>query len=165
MKLKELAILLVAVLLLLALTVKKWTPNPATAKKVFEDWGDLASKYSMFFQIPVEVVLAEICVESEGDPDAVNGKSKGLMQIQPDALTDFNRWYGRSYTVDDLFTPWVNIEVGTGYLKGVQSYYVSSHTIEDAIRAYKEGPKNIGDSVAQQYLSRVQAYRSLMFSF
>ena len=168
MKLREIIALGIALLLILALTMKKFVASSVTARNVVRDWKDLAAKYSVAFQIPTDVILAQICVESSGDPAAMGhdtAGSVGLMQVTDGAISDFNRWYHKQYTkadASDASRPWINIEIGTGYLKGVQSYYVKSHKLEDAIQAYNGGAGLVGQPVVLEYLSRVLAYRTLI---
>jgi soluble lytic murein transglycosylase-like protein len=170
MGLGQILVAVIAFLIFVSMGMSKiWQPDEATARKVFNLWRMYAYKYSTFFELPADVVMAQICVESSGDA-AAKGTDKagsvGLMQVTAGAVEDFNRWYRKSYTLTDVadYTrPWINIEVGMGYLRGVQKYYVSSHTLEDALMAYNGGAKNINSTLTKQYLTRVFAYRTLIY--
>jgi soluble lytic murein transglycosylase len=128
-----------------------------TAKKVISQWKALAEQYAKYWSIDSSIVLAIICQESGGDPNAVNPSdpSRGLMAITQGALTDFNKAVGRSYTFNDLFTPYINVEVGTWYISHQMKH---TATLTNALAAYNAGLGNI--SAGQKYSSSVTEYLS-----
>jgi soluble lytic murein transglycosylase len=127
----------------------------SVAKKVVANWYQLAGKYAANYKFDPTTVLAIICQESTGDPDAQNPSdpSKGLMQITPGALSDFNKAIGRSYTFDDMFVPYKNIEVGTWY---IVSRYNKTNDMTQALAAYNAGLGNI--SAGLGYADKVKSY-------
>ena len=125
------------------------------AKKVVELWRTLADKYAAAWKINPRTVLAIICQESGGNPDSVNpaDPSRGLMQITPGALSDFNCIVQREYTFDELFTPWKNVEVGTWYYASRLAKTGNAH---NALAAYNAGLGNIPAGLA--YADKVEKY-------
>lgn len=98
---------------------KKNTQNfdEETAISVFQKWNTYSKKYSAYFKIPSNLILSIICVESQGNENAI-GKTDdyGLMQITPIALKEFNEYFKKGYTISELMVSYYNIEVGAGYL-------------------------------------------------
>ena len=127
----------------------------SVAKKVIGLWRELAEKYAGFNNVDPQVVLAMICQESSGNPDSVNpaDPSRGLMQLTPGALSDFNKAVGRSYSFDDMFIPYKNIEAGTWYFA---SRYRKTGILRDAIAAYNAGLGNIPAGYA--HADKVEKY-------
>lgn len=63
-----------------------------------------------------ESIKRTIQKESGGNPNAVSSAgARGLMQIMPIALEDYNNINGTSYSMDDMFDPELNVEVGSWY--------------------------------------------------
>jgi soluble lytic murein transglycosylase-like protein len=91
--------------------------DTATAETVKEKWLFYAQKYGKYFDIEPYIILSIICVESAGVPTA-KGKTNdyGLGQITPIALQDFNNYFKKGYTIDEMFIGYFNIEVIAGYL-------------------------------------------------
>jgi soluble lytic murein transglycosylase-like protein len=158
---KKLLIVVVAVLLFILISVKAVPKlsdmyRKALAKKVADEWSVLAEQYCAYYDLDVAVVLAIICQESSGDPNAENpaDPSRGLMQVTQGALTDFLRAFPqKKYTFDDLFTPYVNIEVGTWY---IATRYKKTQDLHNALAAYNAGLGNI--SAGQMYAASVEQY-------
>lgn len=112
------------------------------AKNVVSRWRSVVEKYSTAWKVNPEIVLAIICQESGGNPDSLNPSdpSRGLMQITPGALEDFNRIAGRSYTFEEMFDPYLNVEVGTWYFATRLSKTLETRK---ALAAYNAGLGNI----------------------
>lgn len=140
----KILLLIVAIAFLLVTAMPKVEDiyRRSVAKKVFDLWHETAEKYGGFNNTEPAIILAMIAQESSGNPDSVNpaDPSRGLMQITPGALSDFNRQLGRSYTFDDMFVPYKNVEVGTWYYA---SRYAKTGNVRDAIAAYNAGLGNI----------------------
>jgi soluble lytic murein transglycosylase-like protein len=125
------------------------------AKKVVGLWKSLADKYAAAWGVSSEVILAIICQESSGNPEAQNPSdpSKGLMQLTPGALSDFNKATGKDYSFDDMFIPYKNIETGTWYYATRLKKTQDQHT---ALAAYNAGLGNIPAGLA--YAASVESY-------
>ena len=76
---------------------------------------DVSAKYN----VCPELILAIIEQESSGNPNAVNGDCKGLMQVSEKWHKDRMERLG----VTDLFDPYGNILVGTDYLMELAEEY------------------------------------------
>lgn len=129
------------------------------AQKVVTEWKDLAEQYSGYWSVDPQVILAIICQESGGNPAAQNpaDPSKGLMQLTPGALSDFNRSVGRSYTFDDMLQPELNIEAGTWYYS---SRLARTNDQHKALAAYNAGLGNI--PAGEAYATSVETYLDLV---
>lgn len=101
--------------------------EPTTVRKVWQSFGSMIEEWANGFGVPVELIVATICTESEGDPKAVreepgyvsdsrtpNKVSPGLMQtlistargaLGDDAIT--RNW---------LLEPGNSIRAGTAYI-------------------------------------------------
>jgi len=107
-------------------------------------WYDTALKWAQNYDLPWQVVLAQIWQESTGDPNIVGANSDyGLMQVTPGAVTDLKR---EGYQVPDdwKFNPESNIQVGTAYLHLMRSQSgkladALGKSKVDALEAYNEG--------------------------
>ena len=88
------------------------------------------------------VMDAIIQVESEGNPNAVSGKSVGAMQITPILVKDCNDILKRQkskkrYTMDDRYSVAKSKEM----FLIIQKYYNPENNIEKAIRLWNGGVK------------------------
>ena len=123
-----------------------------------------AKKWSLFYGVPLEWVLATIIVESGGKPNVrgdADGRSLGLMQVNVKAHAAEMAAAGVS--VAQMFDPSTNIQWGTKYLRQfkdeveavlggrtppiplswiVRLYYKGPATVTKAIRA-GESPATI----------------------
>ncbi|MGH8652971.1 MAG: lytic transglycosylase domain-containing protein [Gammaproteobacteria bacterium] len=114
-----------------------------------------AKKYS----VPSEIIKAIIIQESSGRPGAyreekkIKDASRGLMQI----LLGTARQLGFSGPPDDLFSPEINIDLGTKYLAYQFSRY---QNWDDAFAAYNSGSvirRKDGARINQPYVDAVRA--------
>lgn len=96
-----------------------------------------SAKHSNIFP---ELVAAVISKESAGNPRA-QGKAGevGLMQISFIALEDYNKRFRKSYQLEDLLIPEINIEVGSGFLS-MQIERMGNDTY-GGVRAYNAGER------------------------
>jgi hypothetical protein len=96
------------------------------AKKSGFDWGP--------------VMDAIIQVESEGNPNAVSGKSVGVMQITPILVEDCNNILQKQkskkrFTLADRYS----VEKSKEMFLLIQKYYNPTNSIEKAIRSWNGG--------------------------
>lgn len=125
---------------------KKQSFNEETALSVYQKWNAYAKKYGAYFKIPTNLILSIIAVESGGNENAIGPTSDyGLMQLTKVALADFLSYWKKGYTVDDLFTPYVNIEVGAGYLAILKSRWKDKYS--DYWRFYNSGDNGYSQKV------------------
>lgn len=95
-------------------TIEDQKANPAVIQQVWADYGPIIEKWSAHYEVPVEVVLTAVCVESKGNPYARGGQNYGLMQLLvPTARKVLN---DPSLTVESLYDPETNIRAGTAYI-------------------------------------------------
>lgn len=102
--------------------------------------------------VDVSLIYAVIHVESYFNPRAVSPKNAlGLMQLTPNgAILEFSnrQMQGKKIPDKDVFSPKFNIEIGTYYLKLLESFYLKdinsqrSRTIT-TIAAYNCGLSNL----------------------
>src|SRR3990167_6945759 len=101
------------------------------------------------FDLPPELIDALIQQESNYNPNAVNKTTgaRGLGQIMPPALRDFNRYTKKNYTYDDMFIPHKNREVTEWYLyqriPQMLRYYKLPINIENVLTSYNFGIGNV----------------------
>lgn len=140
------------------MTAKKLKADPLVAANV-EPFRPLAVVWAQAFGLAPELLLAEMCVESGGDPLAVSRVGAlGLFQIMPGTLPDINMMLKTSYSTADLFTPAVAVQCGAAYLHWLLGYYHGDTAL--AVRAYFMGVGNIDKdpSQGQDYLEKVSSY-------
>lgn len=78
--------------------------------------------------IPVAYLRALAIRESNLDPRNVTHHARGLLQIVPSVLADFNKAHdGPAYTPDDLFKPEVSVEVCVWTLRRIIASYARQH--------------------------------------
>ena len=88
------------------------------------------------------VMDAIIQVESEGNPNAVSGKSVGVMQITPILVEDCNnilkqKKSKKRFTLSDRYS----VKKSKEMFLLIQSYYNRENSIEKAIRSWNGGVK------------------------
>jgi len=102
--------------------------QPATVKRVWDNFGPAIEHSAQEFGIPVELIIATICTESSGNPDALRKEpgyvsdaatphkiSPGLMQTLISTARD--SLPGVSIDRDWLFVPANSIRAGTAYMR------------------------------------------------
>jgi hypothetical protein len=104
-----------------------WGGPPVTVRRVWTDFAAAIREWSRDFGVPVELILATICTESRGDPDAIRIEpgyvsdaetphriSPGLMQT---LLSTARSALGEDEIDRDwLLTPSNSIRAGTAYI-------------------------------------------------
>ncbi len=77
--------------------------------------------------IPIEYLRALVERESGTNPNARTHAARGLMQIVPVALTDYNTRHGTHYQLEHLFDPAINIAIGCELLRVIIASYGRNH--------------------------------------
>jgi soluble lytic murein transglycosylase-like protein len=92
--------------------------QPATVRRIWQDYGPLIAASCAANGVPLEIVVATIATESRGKPRAVLVEpdkriSVGLMQPLTGTASEV---MGREITAQELNDPALNIEAGTRYI-------------------------------------------------
>jgi soluble lytic murein transglycosylase-like protein len=88
-------------------------------------------------------------IESHGNPRAYNkgSQARGLYQITPICLKEYNQFHTQKYTVQELFNPDINGKIATWYLtvriQQMLRHYKISVTVENILWAYNAGISNV----------------------
>jgi len=134
------------------------TGTNTVATKVKKEWENDARSAADYYGVPLDIILAVICVESAGDVNPPYGAAGevGLMQMTPAGFADVvKNGYAGNVTMNTLryeaLQGWgrSNIFAGTALLK---IYRVRGGSWDSAIQMYNPGKK---DQVA-----RVNYFRS-----
>jgi soluble lytic murein transglycosylase len=96
------------------------------------------------FQLPPEMILAVIRIESAFDPNALSHKGAiGLMQILPSTAQEIARELQMEWSGDDLLRdPSANIAMGAYYLTKLIGQF---DDLAVALAAYNHGPGRIAE--------------------
>ena len=111
-------------------------------------WSDL-KKYSLANGLDPYLVASLIRQESEFNPLAVSrANAVGLMQLLPKTGKVVARAEGiKRYTPSQLFTPAVNLQLGTHYFRGMVNQFGGS--FEHALAAYNAGSDRVDEWMGQ----------------
>lgn len=129
------------------------TGNLKPTPEVFKSITNAAKKY----KVPTELALGLTRQESGFNPKAVSSAgARGLTQIMPGALKDYNTTHGTNYTHDDMFDPDKNADVGMWYLSSRKGDW------RDKAAAYYagEGNRKAGYGYADSVLGHASTYAS-----
>lgn len=93
-------------------------------------------------------IEAMIQQESSGNPKAVSKQgARGLMQIMPGALKEFNQMKKKNYSMDNMFDANMNREVGTWYvydrIPQMLEHFKLPITPENMLASYNGGIGNV----------------------
>jgi hypothetical protein len=98
-------------------------------------WEPLIDEASRRFNVPQDIIMSVMGIESGGRRGAVSPKgASGLMQVMPATYTELAGRYGLG---PDRFEPRNNVTAGTAYLR---ENYDQFGNWPDAVRAYNAGP-------------------------
>jgi soluble lytic murein transglycosylase len=93
-----------------------------------------------------DLVAAIVEAESSGNPSAVSrAQAYGLMQVRVPTARDMT---GRDVTVDELFDPVFNLDVGCRYLRRMLDRYDGDLRL--ALMAYNAGPGRVDGWLATE---------------
>jgi soluble lytic murein transglycosylase len=111
-------------------------------------WSDL-KKYSLANGLDPYLVASLIRQESEFNPLAVSrANAVGLMQLLPKTGKVVARSEGiKHYSPSQLFTPAVNLQLGTHYFRGMVNQFGGS--FEHALAAYNAGSDRVDEWMGQ----------------
>lgn len=135
---------IISILIISALVAVFWVKiDTALLEKQHPlEYSEIVEKYSEEYSVPKELIYAVIKTESGFRSSAVSKKGAvGLMQIMPDTYVWLCSKLDET-NVDEnfLYTPEVNIRIGTYYLDLLYSEF---GTWETALCAYNAGPANV----------------------
>ncbi len=143
--------------------VERSPGEPKTARRVWDNFGDSIEKWATHFQVPSELILATICTETRGKPDAVreepdytsddatpNQVSPGLMQT----LISTARSALNKPDIDRqwLLVPDNSIQAGTAYIASQKSK--SNFDPPKVACAYNAGGVYFQDGVGNRWKMR-----------
>lgn len=118
---------------------------------------------------PAVNMKAIALIESSGNPYAHNKQddSRGLYQITPICLTEYNNFNKTQFTMDDLWDIDVNTMIADWYINKripqMLRYYKVEDTIENRITAYNAGISYLISAKPLPDITRryIQLYRKL----
>jgi len=112
----------------------------------YHRYDPLIRQVGLKYGVDPMLIKAVIWRESAFRPEKVgkNGE-RGLMQVMDAAATDWARQNKRpTFVPTDLFSPLVNIEAGTWYLKkGLQHYATKDDPVTFALAEYNAGKSRV----------------------
>lgn len=91
--------------------------------------------------IPIEYLRALVERESGTNPNAHTYAARGLMQILPVVLTDYNTRHGTSYQLEHLFDPAINVAIGCELLRLIIASYHGNHPQVPNLQANWDNPR------------------------
>ena len=117
-------------------------------------YEEAVTKYSQEYEIDPFMVYSIIKVESSFNETAESNKgARGLMQITPTT----GEWIAeklkiKEFNADDLFTPEINIMMGTWYFSYLTEKF--DNNIDLAIAAYNAGPGSVQNWLKDKKISQ-----------
>ncbi len=106
-------------------------------------------------------------IESSGNPLAFNARSqaRGMYQITPICLRDYNNYYASPYTPAALFNPAVNEIIARWYLlvriPQLLRHYSQPVTIDNILIGYNAGIGRVGRELPQETENYIAKYKKL----
>ena len=100
----------------------------------------------MAYAVDMDIIME---IESSGNPDAYNESSqaRGLFQITPICLKEFNNYNKTNYTVEQLFNPILNRKIADWYLHKripqMLRYYKKPVSLENILVSYNAGISHV----------------------
>jgi soluble lytic murein transglycosylase len=108
-------------------------------KRALEELWPLIVSAAQRHRLDPDLVAAVVEAESSGNPSAVSrAQAYGLMQVRVPTARDMAR---RDVTVDELFDPGFNLDVGCRYLRLMLDRY--GDDVRLALMAYNAGPGRV----------------------
>ena len=108
-----------------------------------------------------------IHIESRWNPLAYNKATdaRGLAQITPVCLTDYNQYHTSTYSQSDLWNPQINMKVAYWYISSripaLLSYYKKPHTLENYLISYNAGVGYVvrGGELPRETVEYIERYK------
>lgn len=121
--------------------------RPGEIPAAVVEWETYARQAAQNYQIPHEIIMAQIWQESTGNPEARGSNGEyGLMQLKPIAIEDLRRnGYGNFDGWQRV--PSVNIQAGTAYLD-LQRKRSGQLFLEDDFRDYASALESYNEGYA-----------------
>jgi soluble lytic murein transglycosylase-like protein len=108
-------------------------------RREMDEVRPLIASTARLYQLDAELVEALVEAESSGNPRAVSrAQAYGLMQVRVPTARDMA---GRDVTVEELFDPVVNVDLGCRYLRRMLDRYGGD--VRLALMAYNAGPGKV----------------------
>lgn len=119
------------------------------------DYAYLIYEKCCKYDIPLVVFYGMGQQESKYNPMAFNktSKARGLFQVTPIVLKDYNSKTNHNYTEKDLYNPEINIEIAAWSFNKNRTYlknYGVEPTMENLIRAFNSGCGKVRDGLYPQ---------------
>ena len=146
-------------------SIIKLSYNSITVEKA-EVILSLVEEHCSWYGFELSTVLGLIAQESHFKSKArSHADARGLMQVTPIALRDFNRIHGTDYTEQDLYNDGINLMIGCWTLDR-QRKYIGSNDMDECIISYNSGAGNFRRNRTDYltnytYLNKVKEYRSV----
>ncbi len=115
-------------------------------RRAIEELRPLIVKVAMRHRLDPDLVEAVVEAESGGNPSAVSrAQAYGLMQVRIPTARDMA---GRDVTIDELFDPVTNLDLGCRYLRRMLDRYKGD--VRLALMAYNAGPGKVDQWLAEE---------------
>lgn len=119
------------------------------------DYAYLIYEKCCKYDIPLVVFYGMGQQESKYNPMAFNktSKARGLFQVTPIVLKDYNSKTNHNYTEKDLYNPEINTEIAAWSFNKNRTYlknYGVEPTMENLIRAFNSGCGKVRDGLYPQ---------------
>lgn len=89
----------------------------------FESIYKIAKELEAKHKIDKFLIMGIVYTESSGNHKADSGYARGLMQMSEIAVKEVNKLYGMTFTYDDMFIPYKNMEAAALYIKYLTHYW------------------------------------------
>lgn len=141
MRLTKLAVIIVLLPFIVILWYQWSYPNKFDHVLYPLEYRELITGASQRYSIDPYLVSAIIYEESKFNPSSVSEAGAiGLMQIMPNTGVWIAKKQGRQFTVNDLYNPEANIDMGCWYFNLLRAKYKDEKL---ALAAYNSGDKNV----------------------
>jgi soluble lytic murein transglycosylase-like protein len=115
-------------------------------ERAVEEMMPIITATALRHRLDPDLVAAIVEAESSGNPAAVSrAQAYGLMQVRVPTARDMA---GRDVTVEELFDPAFNLDVGCRYLRRMLDRYRGDLRL--ALMAYNAGPGKVDQWLAQE---------------